>query len=137
VSDYSEVFLDHYRRPRNLGDLESPHAVAIVHDDTCGDLLRLAITVADADGAGGPCITAARCKAYGCAATIAVASVLTELIEGREVAAAAELTVQDLIAALDGLPPGRLHAATLGCAALRAALTRLRPGSRRQELPTS
>ena len=45
--EYSETFLDHYRRPRNLGDLEQADAVAIVHDHTCGDLLRLAIGLED------------------------------------------------------------------------------------------
>lgn len=124
MSEYSETFLDHYRRPRNLGDLESPDAVAIVHDGTCGDVLRLAIAVRDEPD--GSCrITAARCKAYGCAATIAVASVLTELLEGRRLADARSLGEQHLIEALDGLPPGRVHAAVLGRQALRAALAGL------------
>ncbi len=125
MTDYSAVFLDHYRRPRNLGDLEEPDAVAIVHDDVCGDLLRLAAAIEPvrcARGSHRRRIRSARFKAYGCAATIAVASVLTEMVTGRLVEDAAELTSDHLIAALGGLPPGRVHAAVLGAEALRAVI---------------
>jgi len=127
VSDYSEVFLEHYRRPRNLGDLESPDAVAIVHDETCGDLVRLALVVEPDGGAGRGAqrIREIRFKAYGCAATIAVASVITELVAGRSVEQARGLRQDEVVEALGGLPPGRIHAAALGCEALAAALSRL------------
>jgi NifU-like protein involved in Fe-S cluster formation len=128
VTDYSETFLDHYRRPRNLGDLAAADAVALVHDAVCGDVLRLAVAL-DRDAAAGTalrgCIRDARFKAYGCAATIAVASVLTEAIIGRTVEEVESLGAGDLMSALDGLPPGRIHAAVLGGKALRAVLARL------------
>jgi NifU-like protein involved in Fe-S cluster formation len=128
LSDYSESFLEHYRRPRNLGDLAAPDAIAIAHDATCGDVLRLALKMHDDVGAENGRIRAMRFKAYGCAATIAVGSVLTELVTDRLVREAEGLTAAELVEALGGLPPGRVHAADLGCEALRMALGRLRRG---------
>jgi nitrogen fixation NifU-like protein len=127
VSDYSNTFLEHYRRPRNLGDLATPDAVAIVHDDSCGDVLRIALSL-DGGAAGCERIAAVRFKAYGCAATIAVGSVLSELASGRLVQEARAISEGDLIDALGGLPAGRVHAAILGREALRAAIDRLPAG---------
>ena len=101
----------------------------IVHDDTCGDVVRLAVVVERGEDAGD--VTAGRIreirfKAYGCAATIAAASAITELATGMLIEEARNLLLDDVIEALDGLPPGRIHAAVLGLEALQAALSRLR-----------
>jgi len=125
VSGYSARFLDHYRRPRNLGDLDAPDGMGLLHDNTCGDLLRLVVRVeghGPTDAAGDGTILAARFKAYGCAATIAVGSILTEMVTGMSLRAAAEISADDLAEALGGLPAGRLHAAVLGRAALCVAI---------------
>ncbi len=141
MSGYSEAFLEHYSRPRNLGDLDAPDAVAIVHSDKCGDMVRLAVAVEGGEGGAGGVwdeggedtgdVTAGRIreirfKAYGCAATIAAASAITELATGMLIEEARNLLLDDVIEALDGLPPGRIHAAVLGLEALQAALSRLR-----------
>ena len=126
MNEYSEAFLEHYRRPRNLGDLDAPDAVAILHDDTCGDLVRLAVAVdghEDAGSSAAPRIREIRFKAYGCAATIAAASAITELAAGMLVEDARDLLTADVIEALDGLPPGRVHAAVLGLETLQAVLS--------------
>ena len=102
-----DALRDHYENPRNLGDLDPAHAVAIVHNPVCGDMLRLAVQVED--GA----ITAARFKGYGCAAAIAAGSVVTELIEGTSLAAAASLTDEDITAVLGPLPPMKVQAIVL------------------------
>ncbi len=125
MSGYSETFLDHYRRPRHLGDLESADAIAIVHDDVCGDVLRLAIAVEPAGKPSCRRISEARFKAYGCAATIAVGSVICEWLVGKTVAEAEALADADLVAALDGLPPGRIHVVVLARGALHNAISRL------------
>ena len=128
MSEYSEIFFEHYRRPRNLGDLDAPDAVAIVHDDTCGDVVRLAVAVeknGDAGAEPARRIRAIRFKAYGCAATIAAASAIADLAAGMSIEEARELRPEDVIKALGGLPPGRIHAAILGQQALQAALARL------------
>jgi NifU-like protein involved in Fe-S cluster formation len=124
VSDYSESFLDHYRRPRNLGDLEDSDVVAILHERSCGDMLRLALRIRTG-ATGDAVIDAARFKAYGCAAIIAVGSVLTEMVIGVSIARARELSEAELVDALGGLPAGRMHAAMLGREVLRAAIGRV------------
>jgi NifU-like protein involved in Fe-S cluster formation len=128
TSDYSEILLDHYNRPRNLGDLDEPDAVAIVHDDTCGDVVRMAVRLepgaVDGDGSLRR-IAEARFKAYGCAAAIASASVVTELLTGSTLGQAAAITETKLMDALGGLPPRRVHAAVLGREVVRALIRRL------------
>ena len=125
MSEYSETFLDHYRRPRNLGDLDESDAVAIVHNEVCGDVLRIAIAVEPGAEAAQRRIIAVRFKAYGCAATIAVASVISELIIGERISDIEGIGNDDVVAALDGLPPGRIHAVVLGLAAVSEAIAQL------------
>jgi nitrogen fixation NifU-like protein len=110
---------DHYKNPRNLGDLEDADAVAIVHNPACGDMLRLAVRVRDDR------IAAVRFKAYGCAAAIAACSVMTELIVGTSVARAASLTDDDITDVLGPLPPLKVHAVVLAREGIRQVLARL------------
>jgi nitrogen fixation NifU-like protein len=118
----SSSLRDHYENPRNLGDLESADAVAIVHNPACGDMLRMALQVDDG------VITAARFKGYGCAAAIAAGSVVTELIEGTSVASAASLTDEDITAVLGPLPPMKVHAIVLARETVSRALEQLDAG---------
>ena len=128
MSDYSEIFLDHYREPRNLGDLEDHDAVAIVHDATCGDLVRLAVKL-DAAHDDVPreqrTIAEVRFKAFGCAAAIAVASAATELVVGKTVGEVGEIGEEALVEAVGGIPAGRMHAAVMVGEAIREVLGRL------------
>ncbi len=105
--DPENGLLDHYENPRNLGDLDDPDAVAIVHNPACGDMLRLAVRFADGR------ITAARFKGYGCAAAIAAGSVTTELLVGSSLLEAASLSDDDITAVLGALPPMKVHAVVL------------------------
>ncbi|MFQ5745024.1 MAG: iron-sulfur cluster assembly scaffold protein [Acidobacteriota bacterium] len=123
VHDYSAILLDHYEQPRNLGDLPEADAVALVHNPVCGDILRLAVQVT----AGR--IVEARFKAYGCAAAIAAGSMLTEMLTGASLEEAGAIREADLIEALGGLPPMRVHAAVLGREGIRELLVRLRDRS--------
>ena len=125
MNQYSETFLDHYRRPRNLGDLVDSDVVAIVHNEVCGDVLRIAIAVEPGVEGDRRRIIAMRFKAYGCAATIAVASVISEMVVGKRVVDIEAIGDDDVVAALDGLPAGRIHAVVLGRAALREAMAKL------------
>ena len=122
MNQYSETFLDHYRRPRNLGDLVDSDVVALVHNEVCGDVLRVAIAVVPGAEGERRRIIAIRFKAYGCAATIAVASVISEMVVGKRVADIDGIDNDDVVAALDGLPAGRIHAVVLGRTALREAI---------------
>lgn len=116
---YSAIFLEHYRRPRNLGELDKADGVALVHEPTCGDVLRLAVRLEEGR------VVEARFKAYGCAAAIAVGSVLTVLLIGREVGEVAAIRDEEVLGALDGLPASRLHVVALAREAARAVAARL------------
>jgi len=98
---------DHYENPRNLGELNDADAVALVHNPVCGDMLRLAVKW------DGERITEARFKAFGCAAAIAAASVVTELLQGTSVHEAASINDRDIVAVLGALPPMKVHALVL------------------------
>ena len=113
---YSERFKEHLARPRNAGELSDASAVAERTTPVCGDRLRLSLRVRRGR------IEAARFLAYGCAPTLACASALTEMLEGRTAEEALRLTRQDIARSLDGLPARKQHAAALAIETLRAAL---------------
>jgi nitrogen fixation NifU-like protein len=113
---YSEAFKDHLAHPRNAGELADADASADLTNPACGDRLRLMLRIRDGR------ISAARFLAYGCAPTLACGSALAEMLEGITTAEAARLTRQQIIAALDGLPARKGHAAALAIETLHAAL---------------
>lgn len=120
LSGYSSTVVDHFRNPRNVGDLDDADAVALVREPRCGDILRLAARVRDGR------ITEVRFKASGCAAAVAVGSRLTQLLTGTEPESVLVLAAAEIAAAVDGLPAGRAHAADLGEAAVRQLVEQLR-----------
>jgi nitrogen fixation NifU-like protein len=113
---YSPELLEHFRHPRNAGELAGASAVVEVTNPVCGDLLRLAVRL------DGRRITAVRFQAQGCVAAIAAASVLTELMEGQTLDAVRTLTTSVIAERLGGLPPAGSHGAELAVDALRALL---------------
>lgn len=116
---YSDAVLEHFRNPRNVGDLSDATAVVEVTNPVCGDVLRLAVRVADGR------IVATRFKAQGCVATIASSSILTELLVGKTAMEASTITAEQIGDALDGIPPASFHAAQLCADALDAVLREL------------
>jgi len=112
---YSEIVLDHFRAPRNVGMMRSPDAVGESEDGSCGDLARLFLRVVDGR------VAEARFQTYGCGPSIAASSLATELARGRSVEELPALTAEALERALGGLPPDRRHAASLAVGALHAA----------------
>lgn len=113
---YSEAFKDHLTNPRNAGELADANAVAEEINPVCGDRLRLSLRVVDGS------IEVARFLAYGCPPTLACGSVLTEMIQGKSVEEARQLTRADLLNALGGLPSHKQHAAALAVETLRTTL---------------
>jgi len=113
---YSEQVLDHFRHPRNVGYFEDAEGAAQIGDPSCGDYLFFFIRVRDQH------ITAARFLCRGCPAAIACASMTTELVTGRHVDDAWEITEEVIEDALGGLPEEKRHCSNLGAAALRVAL---------------
>ncbi len=116
MAEYSPIVLDHFQYPRNLGDLESPDAVAEVENPACGDRTRLAIRVRDGR------IEQARFRAQGCPAAIAASSMTTELISGKTLQEASALSDADVVAAPGGLPRNKMHCSVLAEDVIAAVL---------------
>ena len=115
---YSATFKDHLAHPRNAGELPEATVVVEENNPVCGDRLRLSLIVRDER------IEAVRYLAYGCPPTLVCGSVLTELIVGKTTGEARQLTRNDLLEVIGGLPSRKHHAAALAIEALNRALSR-------------
>ena len=113
---YSEKVVAHFKEPRNAGDLPDADGVGEIGDPTCGDFMRVFIKVE------GNILTDVKYQIRGCPASIAVASAMTELAIGKDLDDALMLTDEDVVEALDGLPPEKLHCSVLGITGLRKAI---------------
>ena len=116
---YSAVVLDHFKNPRNAGDLPNATATADATNPVCGDILRLAARV-DTE-----VIVECRFKAQGCVTALACASVLTELVAGKSLDQARNITAAQISEALGGLPQATFHGAQLASDALAALFAKL------------
>jgi NifU-like protein involved in Fe-S cluster formation len=117
---YSEIALDHFRNPRNAGTIHDADGIGSVENPASGAVVSLQLKIVDER------IVRAVFQARGCTATIAAASVLTEMVAGLSVSAAEVVNRADVEAGLGGLPPTRKHAAALACDAVRAAVADFR-----------
>lgn len=119
VRMYSAAVLDHFKDPRNAGELADATAIVEVRNPVCGDVLQLAARVEDGR------LAVIRFKAQGCVTAMACASVLTEMVKGKTPAQASALTYQQIADALGGLPPATAHGAQLARDALQQLLDKL------------
>ena len=113
---YTEKVIDHYQNPRNLGEMDDPDGVGVVGNPTCGDMMQIQIKVQ------GDRIEDVRFKTFGCGAAIATTSVATELIKGKTIEEALQVTNRDVMNVLGGLPPVKVHCSLLAEQAIRAAV---------------
>ena len=118
---FSEAVLDHFRNPRNAGDLADASAAVEVSNPVCGDVLKLSVRVVDDR------IAEARFLCRGCTTSIACASLLTEVLRGRTAAEARSITAESLSQSLGVLPPATFHGAQLAADAVAALVKRLPP----------
>lgn len=116
---YSAQVLDHFEHPRNAGEIADPDSAAEIENPACGDVLRLTLKL------NGERVSDIRFKAKGCVPSIACASAMTELVQGKTISEANDLRRDMLIQALGGLPQASTHAAQLALDALSAALRAL------------
>jgi nitrogen fixation protein NifU and related proteins len=116
---YSEKVLDHFEHPRNVGDLANADAEVRLEHPVCGDIMTLAVKVADGR------IGEIRFRTRGCVAAIAAGSCLTEMVAGRSLTEAGALQREQLVEALDGLPNASVHATHLAMDALAQVLAKL------------
>lgn len=114
---YSEKVMDHFNNPRNVGEIEDASGVGTVGNAKCGDIMRMYL---DIDNEG--IIREAKFKTFGCGAAVATSSMATELVKGKTVEAAMQVTNKAVLEALDGLPPVKVHCSLLAEEAIHAAL---------------
>ena len=113
---YSEKVMDHFANPRNVGEIEDANAVGTVGNAKCGDIMKMYMKIEDG------VIKDVKFKTFGCGAAIATSSMATELVKGKTIAEALELTNKAVIEALDGLPPAKIHCSVLAEDAIKAAI---------------
>lgn len=116
-TDYTEKVMDHFMNPRNMGEIENPAGVGTVGNAKCGDIMRIFLDI-DEQGI----IQDVKFKTFGCGAAIATSSMATELVKGKSVQEALEITNKAVMDALDGLPPAKVHCSLLAEEAINAAL---------------
>ena len=114
---YSEKVMDHFRNPRNVGQIDDADGIGEVGNAKCGDIMRMYLKIDE-----NQVITDVKFNTFGCGSAIATSSMATELIKGKSVDEALELSNKAVVEALDGLPAYKLHCSVLAEEAVRAAV---------------
>ena len=113
---YSEKVMEHFKNPRNVGEIENPDGIGRVGNPVCGDIMELYIKVDNNT------ITDAKFKTFGCGAAIATSSMVTELVKGKSINEALDISNKAVAKALGGLPPVKMHCSVLAEEALKSAI---------------
>jgi nitrogen fixation NifU-like protein len=113
---YNPLVMDHFTHPRNMGEMDAPDGVGEATNPVCGDTLRLFLKVSDNR------IVDVRFLTFGCAAAIAASSITTEMIRGKTLDEVLGISDRDVVDALGGLPPAKLHCSILAEKAINAAV---------------
>ncbi|HHX11437.1 MAG TPA: Fe-S cluster assembly scaffold protein NifU [Clostridiales bacterium] len=114
---YTEKVMDHFSNPRNMGEIENASGVGTVGNAKCGDIMRMYLDIDD-NGVIRDC----KFKTFGCGAAVATSSIATELVIGKTVQEALQVTNKAVVEALDGLPKVKVHCSLLAEEAIHAAL---------------
>ena len=114
---YSDKVWDHFTNPRNVGEIADADGIGEVGNATCGDIMKIYLKI------NGDIITDVKFKTFGCGAAIATSSMATEMIKGKPLSEALQLTNKAVAEALDGLPPVKMHCSVLAEEALRSAIS--------------
>ncbi len=117
VIEYSEKVMDHFTNPRNVGEIEDAAGVGTVGNAKCGDIMRIYLDIDE-----NQVVRDAKFKTFGCGAAVATSSMATELIIGKTVQEALQVTNKAVMEALDGLPKVKVHCSLLAEEAIHAAL---------------
>ncbi|HOP74697.1 MAG TPA: Fe-S cluster assembly scaffold protein NifU [Bacillota bacterium] len=119
---YTEKVMDHFQNPRNVGELSDANGIGEVGNATCGDIMKIYIKVEDNR------IVDIKFKTFGCGAAIATSSMVTEMVKGKTIEEALQVTNKAVAEALDGLPPAKMHCSNLAADALHKAIENYRAG---------
>jgi nitrogen fixation NifU-like protein len=112
---YSKKVMDHFTKPRNVGEIKDADGIGEVGNAKCGDIMKMYIKVEN------DTITDIKFRTFGCGAAIATSSMATELIKGKKIKEALKLTNKAVMEALDGLPPVKVHCSVLAEQAIKSA----------------
>ncbi|KAB3537333.1 Fe-S cluster assembly scaffold protein NifU [Alkaliphilus pronyensis] len=113
---YSDKVMEHFMNPRNVGEIENPDAVGQVGNPKCGDIMKMYLRIEN------DVITDVKFKTFGCGSAIATSSMATEMIKGKTVQEALNLSNKAVAEALDGLPPVKMHCSVLAEQAVKSAI---------------
>ena len=132
---YSEIVMEHFRHPHNVGRIEDADAKAVEGSPACGDMVAVYLKVDPAEQR----ITDIKFESYGCASNIATGSIITELAKGKTLEEAKQITWKEASDALGGLPPIKTHCSVLAVDGLRAAIQNYeeRHGLVKERVPTT
>lgn len=114
---YSEIVMDHFSSPRNVGELEDANGIGEVGNAKCGDIMKMYLKIEDET------IKDVKFKTFGCGAAVATSSMATTLIKGKKLNDALKLTNSAVVEALEGLPPVKIHCSVLAEQAIKAAIS--------------
>ena len=115
---YSDKVMDHFQHPRNVGEIEGASGVGTVGNAKCGDIMRIYLDIDDKSHIIKDC----KFKTFGCGAAVATSSMATEMVKGKTIEEAMQVTNKAVMEALDGLPPVKVHCSLLAEEAIHAAL---------------
>ncbi len=115
-TQYSEKVMDHFKNPRNVGEIPDADGIGNVGNPVCGDIMRLYIKVKDNN------IVDAKFKTFGCGAAIATSSMVTEIVKGKSIDEALKISNKAVAEALGGLPRVKMHCSVLAEEALKSAI---------------
>ena len=127
---YSKKVMDHFRKPKNMGDMENPDGIGQVGNKICGDVMKIFIRVREKGGR--EIITNIKFQTFGCVSAIATTSMTTLLAKGKSIDDALKITRDDVANALGGLPPIKMHCSNLASEALEAAINDYRKKSKKK-----
>jgi len=116
MEEYSNKVMDHFMNPRNVGEIENADGVGTVGNPVCGDIMKMYLKIENNT------IKDAKFKTFGCGAAVATSSMATELIIGKTLEEALDITNSTVAEALDGLPPVKMHCSNLAQQAVKAAI---------------
>lgn len=114
---YTEKVMDHFQNPRNVGEIKDANGIGEVGNMKCGDIMKLYIKVNQDE-----IIEDIKFQTFGCGAAIATSSMITEMVKGKSLAQAVEISNRQVAEALGGLPPVKMHCSNLAADALKAAI---------------
>ena len=116
MSLYSETVMDHFKHPRNVGEMQDPSGVGEVGNAVCGDIMKIYLKIEN------DIVTDVKFETFGCGSAIASSSMATEMIKGKPLSEALQLSNKAVAEALNGLPPHKMHCSVLAEEAIKAAV---------------